>query len=161
MLTRLLVLALGASLLGCNASGEVTGGELRGSTSAAVSDAGLGEGGIDGATTWAALYADYFGPKGAASCAGSGACHGDSTQQGAIRSNFVCGASEGACHESIVSSGLVPDGGSSAPDQVNLRFTIRTSAGGTMPKSSQFTFGETDLKRIDEWIRSGAVRANR
>lgn len=149
-------LLLAIPLLGCGATGEVTGGTSRGSTSAAPSDAGESGGGIDGASTWPALYADYFGPMGAASCAGTSNCHGDPTRAGAIRSNFICGSSEENCYNSLIQSGLVPAGGSSEPDQVNLRFTLRTATGGTMPKNSRFTFSGGDLRRIDDWIRSGA-----
>jgi hypothetical protein len=145
-------------LLGCSASGEVRGGELRVPV-VRSSDAAVGfDAAITGASTWTALYTDYFGPKGAASCTSSGTCHGDGSQTGARKSNFICGSTEATCYDGMFAAQLVPIGGASDPSQVNLRFALRTAAGGTMPKASGFVFSDSDLARIDAWIRAGAAR---
>src|SRR5579864_3724850 len=80
-----------------DATSNTTGGEALFDTtppaSTAVSqscdigmDAGMG-------TTFTDLHRDFFGPSGAASCAGNGTCHGDASQMGAKSSGgYVCGA---------------------------------------------------------------------
>jgi hypothetical protein len=164
MKTRGLVLSISvtasvaASVGGCGASGEVKGGELRLPAGTGWEPGVVTDGGIAGASTWASLYADYFGPKGAASCTSSGTCHSSAGQAGARESNFICGSTEATCYDGLLAAGLVPVGGASDPSQVTLRFVIRTAAGGSMPKGSRFVFSESDLARIDGWVRGGAAR---
>jgi hypothetical protein len=70
-----------------SATGHVTGGEYL---------VGAGDASSGGAT-WTALYDDFFGPNGEASCTAQETCHGDVNQNGAALSGFVCGASKEDC----------------------------------------------------------------
>jgi hypothetical protein len=112
--------------------------------------------------TWSALYRDFFGPTGAASCAGNGTCHGAPDQSGAEGSNgYVC-ASQDGCRESMLSlvTGVVQASDAQAPEQSTLVTMLRrrTSSGvvGSMPKLSSYVFDSGSIDRIETWIRNGA-----
>lgn len=139
-----------------------TAGDDSGSS---TTDGGAPEDAIDAGsgTTWTDLYRDLFGATSPASCAGSGACHGDANQAGARSSNgFVCTDKDG-CRNSLLSAdtGLVQASDSAAPEQGALIHTLRhrTTSGsvtGTMPKGGSYVFSRASVTRIETWIRNGA-----
>jgi hypothetical protein len=75
-------------LLGCDASGSVSGGELL--IVDPCSSPSLGH-------TWTDLYTCYFGPSGKASCTAQGICHGAAGQTGALTSGYICGTTKDSC----------------------------------------------------------------
>jgi hypothetical protein len=102
--TRLLVLAL-VLLAGCDSStGTVSGGE------ALVAEPDSG-----GGTTWTALYGDFFGPSGQASCSAQATCHGTAGASGAEVSGFVCGQSKEECWAGVTQGIAVDAGGVFCP----------------------------------------------
>ena len=131
-------------------------------------------------STWTALYRDYFGPSGAASCATNGGdCHGSATQTGAKQSGYVCGASQDECFKGmtvgsdpadfppLVPAGGTPqDGGAQTPMQTALYTAMRLQVANAtdpmctaltcMPKLSCFEFTAADVARIEGWIIAGA-----
>lgn len=145
-----------AALVACgDASTEVSGGVPR--FDAAAPQA-TGTGGTG--TTWSSLYGDLFGPSGAASCKGSGACHGDGEQAGALGSGgFVCADKDG-CVASLKSVGLVKDSDKGQPDNSAFYRVLRRVENGQtlglMPKSPAYVFSDGDLARIKTWIANGA-----
>jgi len=108
-------------------------------------------------TLFADLYSDYFGPTGAASCAGNGACHGAATEPGALSSGYVCGADRAACRSSLL--GLVTP---ADPDGSFLLSIVRrrTEAGdirGRMPGAPfMYAFSPRGIERLRGWIAAGA-----
>jgi hypothetical protein len=115
-----------------------------------------------GSSAWSSLYADYFGPTGVASCAGSaGQCHGDANGLGAQASSYVCAGGVSGCYQGITSTAadLVTVGDTKGdPTATALYLTLRkTCGGGVMPlEPASFHFSATDMKRIADWIRAGA-----
>src|SRR5512140_1093248 len=83
----LVVVAVANPLACTDASGTVSGGDLTFAAGApaviAAADAGPGAG---TGTKFSDLYRDFFGPGGAAKCAGNGQCHGAADQPGAMAS---------------------------------------------------------------------------
>ena len=131
---------------------------------AASGDASV-EGGVTASATWTALFGDYFGPTGRASCAGDGSCHGDSGQQGAKSSgNYVCGADKDACRNSLLSTdtGLIQiPRDQDKPENSGLVQELRRRASdgsvtGLMPKRPQCIFEPGAIGRIELWIKNGA-----
>jgi hypothetical protein len=107
--------------------------------------------------TWTCLYTDFFGPTGAANCAGSGTCHGSPEETGFLTSLYLCppGDKDG-CYMGITSSqaGLITPG---AFDGTRLYANLRKSTGGgTMPKTPAYAFAPADLARIGSWVAAGA-----
>ncbi len=73
-----------------DAGGHVSGGELAFEGGAAAPTGEAGPGGGTG-TTFTDLYRDFFGPTGAAKCAGNGMCHGAADQAGAVATGgYIC-----------------------------------------------------------------------
>jgi hypothetical protein len=75
-----------------DAGGSVSGGDLvfEGGAPVVTSTVDAGPGAGTG-TTFTDLYRDFFGPSGAAKCAGNGACHGAADQPGAMASGgYIC-----------------------------------------------------------------------
>jgi len=73
-----------------DASGNESGGDptFEAGTPATVTEGGPGGG---TGTTWTDLYRDFFGPTGAAKCAGNAMCHGAADQPGAkATGGYVC-----------------------------------------------------------------------
>ncbi len=113
--------------------------------------------------TWSALYADFFGPKGQASCGGGGTeggdCHGSVTQHGYMASNFLCpleGDASAECWKGMTSKG---DGGANLVD-------VQFDAGlggllcqnycvGIMPLNCTYYFSPDDMSRIHAWVKAG------
>lgn len=174
MISRKLAAACVASCLalafaGCSASGNVSGGDLRfdagpeqpvdldGAAYCGYPEAGAAKG-----HTWPDLYRDYFGPTGAASCAGNGTCHGDANQPGAQASNYVCGPDSDGCYDGITSprAGLLMKGDTTSdPKSTSLYAILRKKCGtGSMPKSPPFAFDAGDIQRIVDWLRAGAPK---
>jgi hypothetical protein len=155
----------GAIVLACTAAPTEEGGTARFDAAPETvaddadvcsedSDAGTGD-------TWASLYGDYFGPTGKASCAGTGVCHGDTSQAGYQGSGYVCPPTAAQCYAGITAAaaGLVTPGPPvSDPTTTGLYGVLRKCAGGgSMPKEPAtvfFTAG--DMARIDAWIAAGA-----
>src|SRR3974390_2430278 len=93
-----LYLLLVSGACGCAvASGEVTGGTPLFETQSASADAA----GVSGASTFTALYNDYFGPMGKANCTSLSTCHNSASAQGAGTSGFVCGTSKDECWQGM------------------------------------------------------------
>jgi hypothetical protein len=153
-----------AFLAACtNATSTEEGGDPR--YDAAPTPAPEGDGGnttTDAGHAWSDLYRDYFGPTGAASCAGtSGQCHGDTSSLGYQASDYVCPGSASACYAGITSpqAGLVPVNDTTGdPTLTSLYATLRKEGGGgEMPKEpASFSFTPSDMKRITDWIQAGA-----
>ena len=121
------------------------------------------DGGRDTGTgsTWAALYESFFGPRGVASCAGDGHCHGAAEQEGAqVSRGYVCPPDRDGCYRGITNPTtklVVPGDMTTPPEQTGLHIVLRkTSGGGIMPKRPEFAFTPEDMARIHEWIRRGA-----
>jgi hypothetical protein len=135
--------------------------------------------------TWTALYANYFGPAGQASCGpGNQAnCHGSEDQPGAQLSGFVCGTSQDACWRGMT-QGIPLDGGSSLaglyppllpPDagdlgQTQLLMGLHKTASSTGrnnmpcgnptvcdPGQATYTFTSDDVTCISTWAQQGAL----
>jgi hypothetical protein len=169
-MVRIGVVVFGASLAGavvlaCTATPTEEGGTARfdAAPETVSDDAGACSSNPDAgsADTWASLYEDYFGPNGKASCAGTGACHGDTSQAGYQGSGYVCPGTAAECYAGITatSAGLVSPGVHvSDPTTTTLYATLRKCAGGgVMPKEPAtvyFTAG--DMARIGSWLQAGA-----
>jgi hypothetical protein len=113
--------------------------------------------GIPGATTWTAIYTDYFAPGAAASCSGAD-CHGASGQSGVTVSKFVC-VDQAACYASITGDShlVITSQDMADPGKARLLTTLRQQSNkGRMPSSSTFVFHPTDVTRIETWISDGA-----
>jgi len=118
------------------------------------------DGGTGTGTTFTDLYRDFFGPAGAASCAGGSTnCHGAKGDSGG--NIFVCGADKAECRTSI--AGLA----SGATFQDSLLFSmLRKDAtlapsppAGTnrMPKAPKtYTFDKAGIDRIATWVAAGS-----
>ena len=107
------------------------------------------------AATWTALWADYFGPEGVASCA---SCHETPDRPGVIVSNFLCVAKDD-CYASLTGdSHLVKATDAANPDGSKLIRELRQACTGKgrMPQDSKFFFQPADIARIDAWIEAGA-----
>ena len=111
-------------------------------------------------STFADLYRDFFGPTGGASCSAQSICHvpggtGEQTSGG-----YVCVPDQASCWASMTST-IVPEGGSASPELTTLYKALRkaqpTPGSGPMPRNSSFAFCPDDLKRITDWISSGAA----
>ena len=155
-----LVLAGVAGAASCaTATGEISGGDPRFDASAPLSVFSGDAGPLSPGHSWQALYADYFGNPGRASCAGNGSCHGTASQPGSQSSNFVCPANDkDACYTSIVSGGanlvVAKDPSNSALITQVLRHA--DGSAGNMPKTPPYGFSADDLQRISDWINDGA-----
>jgi hypothetical protein len=154
----------GATALACSAPPNEEGGDARfdaappttGSNACsgdANEDAGSG-------TTWGDLYRDFFGPTGKASCAGNGACHGDTSQAGYNGSGYQCPGTAAECYAGITATtpGLVTPGPVGDPTTTGLYLILRKcSGGGLMPKApATVEFTAADMARIAAWIQAGA-----
>jgi hypothetical protein len=161
-----LVLGLGT---GCSdATGTVRGGEALTACGASTGDA-----------TFTALYADFFGPCGRASCSGQSSCHGAASQLGATVSGFVCGTSQSSCWQGMTmgipadAGGLFPpivspDAGDVTQTQLwmGLHKAGATTGLNNMPcgnalqlcpkAQATYTFTADDLARIAAWFQQGA-----
>lgn len=119
--------------------------------------------------TWTALYADYFGPTGKASCTfNAGGCHGGAGEPGSAATGYICGPSKDACYMGITSpmaksefSPFPPlvaagDAGASYLPHIVRKpgdpiTTLR------MPLApNTVTFCPSDVARIEAWINAGA-----
>jgi hypothetical protein len=146
-----------------SASPNETGGALRFDTSPLVGDSGASCGSAtadagDG-HAFSDLYRDYFGPTGAASCAGTGVCHGAASQPGAQASGYVCAPDANGCYQGMVSAQLIdPTHTSTPPEDTFLWGTIRKcTGGGAMPKQpASYMFSAASLARIHDWLAAGA-----
>ena len=119
---------------------------------------GASDGGIDGPSTWRAIYADYLAPDASAGCGGTqSGCHSNATDTGAIVSNFVC-ADQATCYTSLtMTSGLLIAEDQANPSGSKFITDLRQDNGsGKMPKDSTFVFQAIDLARIDQWVKNGA-----
>jgi hypothetical protein len=156
----------GTTALACSAPPNEEGGTPRfdASPPSTSEDAGLCVDDSDAGTgdTWTSLYADYFGPTGKASCAGTGVCHGDTTQAGYLGSNYDCGHTAADCYTGITSAaaGIVTAGQPvSDPTTTGLYVVLRKCSGGvgSMPKApADVAFTTGDMARIGAWIQAGA-----
>jgi hypothetical protein len=122
-----------------------------------VLDDGSGSG-----TTWSELYADFFGPSGRASCAGTGtSCHASQRSEGYARSMFLC-TDEASCLQSMKgASNLIKSSNFAEPENAFLIGVLRKSKAdgsivGTQPKSPLFVFHANSIERIKTWIGAGA-----
>jgi hypothetical protein len=159
-----LPLAAALALGGCSdAKGTISGGDPRWDGAVFVesppADASSADSGCPSASgcTWTALYRDFFGPSGKASCAGTGTCHGDTKQAGYQGSLYLCPNDQTGCYNGITSaqSGLLTPGKSF--NATGLYVTLRKSDGsGLMPKQpSSVFFTPDELSRIGAWYSAG------
>src|SRR5580700_7404147 len=106
-----LVLSSGCS--GAGASEPSSEGDASHAAPPPAPEGGAGPEAGTAAVTWTSLYAEYFGPAGVASCAGSGTCHGSAEEAGYMASMYLCppGDKDG-CYMGITSSaaGLITPG---------------------------------------------------
>jgi len=117
---------------------------------------------LDAGTTWTALYRDYFGPTGVASCAGDGACHGDTSQPGYLVSRYLCptGNEPAKCYAGMTSTGdgganlIVPD--ASFSDDLISQILCQDDGTGIMPLYCSYYFTTVDMQRIADWVAAGA-----
>jgi hypothetical protein len=118
---------------------------------------------LDAGATWSALYRDYFGTTGVASCAGSGSeCHGSPDSDAYVVSGYLCPPHDaGACYESFTSQSstgsgfIVGDGGWGASP---LPYILCQCNGmGYMPYACCYTFQAVDMQRIADWVNAGAT----
>ena len=164
------LLAVAAAAAACvNATSDTKGGEpLFDTTPPASTGAVSCEIGADAGsgTTFTDLYRDFFGPTGAASCAGNGTCHGDANQSGARSSGgYVCGASKDDCRASMLAMGtgplVDPSKDPTNPELSGLVQELRRrktdgTVVGLMPKSPACVFEQPAIDRIQAWIKNGA-----
>ena len=115
LLPALLAL-LAACALGCDATGNVQGGQALLPDPCAATHGGH---------TWTDLYACYFGPTGKANCSAQSGCHVSPDGTVASISGFVCGTTKESCwfgmtHPIYVLQGVEPptlcDAGAAAVD---------------------------------------------
>lgn len=59
-----------------------------------------------------------------------------------------------ACLDSLKKTGLITPG--TPPEQTGLYGVLRKDTGGSMPQNPPYKFNAGDLKRITDWIASGA-----
>jgi len=117
---------------------------------------------LDAGATWSALYRDYFGPTGVASCAGDGNCHGGTSQRGYQVSQYLCPPSGGkaGCFAGITSQGdgganlILPD--ASFSDDLLSQILCQGQGVGMMPLGCTYTFTPVDMTRIGDWVAAGA-----
>jgi hypothetical protein len=106
------------------------------------------------------LYRDFFGPSGQASCSARSICHVPGGTGAQTSGGYVCAPDESSCWASMTST-IVPDGGSTTPEQTTLYVVLRkappTPGSGPMPRNSTFAFCPDDLARIRSWIAAGAA----
>ncbi|HLK37022.1 MAG TPA: hypothetical protein VKU41_09760 [Polyangiaceae bacterium] len=165
------------------ASGNVSGGDAlfdggagaSGSVSTASTDAALAD--APGCSpTWTALYADYFGPTGVASCTSLTSCHDNPAAEGTSFSGFLCGTTKDSCYQGVtgsscMNSAMVPCPlvtSSGSPTMTGLYIWINKvdpTTGkhtGSMPLNGKtiadkgYVFSQSDLKCITDWISQGA-----
>ncbi len=108
-----------------DAGGHVSGGELAFEGGAAP--ASTGEAGPGGGTgiTFTDLYRDFFGPTGAAKCAGNGMCHGAADQPGAMASGgYICPDAMGTVDAGAADAGDAGSGGGANPAKAQCRATM-------------------------------------
>ena len=116
-------------------------------------------GGRSDGSTFADLYRDFFGPTGLASCSARSICHVPGGTGAQTSGGYECAPDEPSCWASMTST-IVPDGGSTTPEQTTLYRVLRkappTPGSGPMPRNSSFAFCPDDLMRITTWINAGA-----
>ena len=172
-----LVGAAVAPMVGCDATGDIEGGDpFDGGTQVTTLEAGGGsEGGSQSSScaapdagtgsTFTDLYRDYFGPNSTASCSGTaGACHGDASGAGALGSGgFVCGTSQADCFTgmNVTTADLLSTSDTAHPENSGLEVALRkATAGGinNMPLDPPNTcvFTDADIARISAWVAAGA-----
>lgn len=175
------ILLCASACWGCAvASGEVTGGQPvfdSGSTETDGSAGGTSDAAADaptGASTWTALYTDYFGPTGIANCASLPTCHNSASSSGGMTSGFVCGTSKDECYMGmtvgIMCANAVPPCPivqGTVPQMTGLynnlhKVDANGKASGTMPLNGAtitakgYVFMPSDVARISAWISAGA-----
>lgn len=169
----ILSLMLAAPLFSCTAAtGSFEGGQAKFDAAPPAPTPGGTAGDNGSGITWSDLYRDYFGPTGAASCAGNGACHGAVGKPGYLASDYLC-SDKDQCWASLRdkdpvptnNSGLIKDSDLAAPDASQLlarelRHDEKQPDGstkrvGSMPKTPQYKFTETGYGRIRDWMKAG------
>jgi hypothetical protein len=112
-------------------------------------------------STFSDLYRDFFGPTGRASCSAQSICHVRGGTGAQTSGGYVCVPDQASCWSSMTST-IVPHGGSASPEQTTLYKALRkappTPGSGPMPRNSSFAFCPDDLKRIADWISTGASK---
>lgn len=122
------------------------------------------EAGADAEASWPALYADYFGPTGVASCGREpGNCHGGANDLGIPASGYVC-TTEAECYASLTGKShlvRIPEDVADAGHSIliaELRHKLPNGTiTGSMPKRpSNCVFSPEAVARIEAWMASGA-----
>lgn len=97
-------IVLGSTTSCAEATGSIQGGEPLRDSDEVGADSGS-------TTTWTALYTDFFGPAGTASCSAQTSCHGTALQSGAQTSGFVCGVTKTSCFDGMTKGIPADEGG--------------------------------------------------
>ena len=154
------------------ATGSFEGGQAKFDAAPPEPTPGADRGDNGTGITWTDLYREYFGPGAAASCAGTGACHGGEGQPGFKSSRYLC-SDKDQCWASMRDkdgdaakhSGLVKESDLGMPESsqllaIELRHDAVQADGttkrvGSMPKNPQYTFTPVGLARIRDWAKAG------
>ena len=154
---RLLLAASFSALTACAADtsqSPVDGGVDPGPSEYCAEAGDRGDG-----STFSDLYRDFFGPTGRASCSAQSICHVPGGTGAQTSGGYLCVPDRASCWSSMTRT-IVPGGGSASPEQTTLYKALRkappTPGSGPMPRNSSFAFCPDDLKRIADWISSGA-----
>jgi hypothetical protein len=159
--SSIVAIASAVLVMACtDADGTTTGGEIWFPPQSApppVVDAGSD----DAAATWMELYGAYFGKTGKATCTFASNCHIATNQPDPMSGAAVwqCGDSPDSCYNGMIHAGVVPEGGTSAPEHTTLYGILRKAPNmtGAMPKEPDtVVFTSDDLARIASWIAAGA-----
>jgi len=167
------VAAFAIVLSSCTAAtGSFEGGQAKFDAALPEPTPGADRGDNGTGITWTDLYRDYFGPGAAASCAGTGACHGGTGQPGFKSSRYLC-PDKDQCWASMrdkapdvaMQSGLVKESDLGMPESslllaIELRHDALQPDGttkrvGSMPKTPQYKFTPVGLGRIRDWAKAG------
>lgn len=181
------LIAVGGTCGCAVASGGVGGGEMlfdagatspdpmSTSTDAEAVDGSQSPPAPQGPPTWTALYADYFGPSGVASCTSLTSCHDNPAAEGTSYSGFLCGTTKDSCYQGMTGTNckngamvpcpLVTSTGD--PTMTGLYTWLNKidptgTRSGSMPLNGKtitakgYVFTQSDLKRITDWISQGA-----
>jgi hypothetical protein len=156
---RLLLMASFCTLTACGAGADPSGSPVESEVDAGTSDYCADAGDRGDGSTFSDLYRDFFGPTGRASCSANTICHVPGGTGAQTSGGYMCVPDQASCWSSMTST-IVPDGGSASPEQTTLYKVLRkappTPGSGPMPRNSSFAFCPADLKRITDWIASGA-----
>jgi|HubBroStandDraft_1064217.scaffolds.fasta_scaffold363037_1 hypothetical protein len=152
-----------------SSSGTGSTGATSGSTGASGS---ASSGGMTPSATWTYLYAEYFGNPNMGGCGSIPMiCHQLAMDTGVtlapatgvMPSGFVCGNSKASCYAGLMAATPKLVSASDAANPTMAKLYLALYQGGSpgmtsnnMPQSLSYTFVESDLALISQWIQNGA-----